>query len=176
MMDSRSPEISLWVGRSYMAMGRADEAIVVLRQALERHPRDYRLISAYADCSDMLGRKEVVAEMLVRIREVLMETLERTPDDTYGRSVLAIALAQSGDTAAGVAQAERALADAHEDGRVLYCAACAFTYAGLHARALEQLRGMLAAYPGFLREWARHDPDLAPLRGLPEFVEMFGPA
>ena len=174
MMGSNSAEIVTWIGRSYMALGRPEEALPVLERGLKAHPRDWKMISAYADCADVLGRKEVVAEMLVRSREVLMERLEREPDDTHARSILGIVLAQGGDHAAGVAQAERALADDHEDGRVLYCAACTFTYAGMYDRALEQLRTMLHQYPGYNRPWARRDMDLAPLRELPEFVELFG--
>jgi hypothetical protein len=33
---------------------------------------------------------------------------------------------------------------------------------------------MLRQYPGYNRRWARRDMDLAPLRELPEFVELFG--
>jgi adenylate cyclase len=175
MMDSNSPEIIIWIGRSYMAIGQPEEAIPILERGLDAHPRDYKVISTYADCSDMLGRKDVVAKMLVRLREVLMEVLERQPDDTFGRSVLGIALAQAGDHAAGVGQTERALAEDHEDWRVLYGAACTFAYAGLRERAMEQLRRMVGSYPGYQREWAWRDPDLAPLRDLSEFVELFGP-
>jgi len=32
------------------------------------------------------------------------------------------------------------------------------------------------SHPGFPRDWPRHDPDFAPLRSLPEFIELFGPA
>ena len=47
-------------------------------------------------------------------------------------------------------------------------------HAGLYERAMEQLRTMLRQYPGYNRRWARRDMDLAPLRELPEFVELFG--
>ena len=173
-MGSNSAEIITWIGRNTMTLGRPEEALPILERGLKAHPRDWKLISAYTDCADLLGRKEIVAEMLVRIREVLVERLERQPDDSHARSILGIVLAQGGDHAAGVAQAERALADEHEDWRVLYCVACTFTYAGLYDRAMEQLRTMLRQYPGYNRRWARRDMDLAPLRELPEFVELFG--
>ena len=63
--------------------------------------------------------------MLAAIREVLVETLARDPGNTDARAILAITLAQSGDAAAGVAQAERAIADAPDDGRIRYNVACA---------------------------------------------------
>jgi tetratricopeptide (TPR) repeat protein len=166
----------LWVGRSYMNVGRPKDAIGVLDRALRLRPRDYRLLSAFGDCSDMLGRKEVVANNLERMREVLIEALERVPDDVYGRSMFSIVLAQSGEKEAGVLQAERAVAASHEDGRVLYNAACAFTYAGDLERAMKLLRQIVESHPGFPRDWPRHDPDFAALRERPEFVELFGRA
>jgi len=85
-------------------------------------------------------------------------------------------LAQAGDHAAGIAQAERALAEEQEDGRVLYNAACTFAYAGQHDRAMEQLRALLRSHPGFPRDWLRHDQDLAPLRERKGFAELIGGA
>jgi adenylate cyclase len=90
--------------------------------------------------------------------------------------MLAIVLAQGGEKEAGVAQAERAIAEEREDGRVLYNGACTFAYAGDLERGMEQLRQLVRSHPGFPRDWVRHDPDLAPLRALPEFVELFGRA
>ena len=175
-LDSHDPEIMLWLGRSYMGLGRPLEAIAVLERALALRPRDFRIISAYADCSDVLGRKDIVAQSLARMSEVLPEVLDRAPDDAYARSIYSIVLAQSGDLATGATQAERALATPHEDGRVLYNAACAFTYAGDHARAIEVLGELKRTHPGFPRDWLLRDPDLAALRERPEFVELFGTA
>jgi hypothetical protein len=123
----------------------------------------------------MLGRREEVAANLPRMREVLTEVLERAPDDSYARSMLSIVLAQGGETQAGIVQAERAIATPGEDGRVLYNAACAFTYAGLHQRAIELLGQTRRSHPGLRSDWARHDPDLAPLRSLAGFIALFGP-
>jgi TolB-like protein/Flp pilus assembly protein TadD len=175
-LDSNDRDIMLWVAASYMRVGRPQEAIDVLERALRLHPRDVRILSVYSDSSDMLGRKDVVAHTLVRMREVCLETLERSPDDAFTRSMLSIVLAQLGETQAGVEQAEQAIAGNPEDGRILYNSACTFIYAGDNERAMTQLRTLVRSHPGFPREWPRHDPDLAPLRNLPEFIELFGKA
>jgi predicted Zn-dependent protease len=166
----------LWTGASDMRHGRPQEALAVLERARRLYPRDYRILSAFSDSSDMLGRKEVVADALERMKEVCMETLDRAPDNTHCRSMLSIALAQSGNVAEGVKQAERSLAENHDDGRVRYNTACTFVYAGQPERAMEQLRTLVKTHPGFPREWPARDPDLAPLREIPEFVELFGRA
>jgi len=85
----------------------------------------------------------------------------RTPDNTYARGIFSIVLAQGGDPAAGVAQAERVLAEAPDDGTTRYNAACTFTYAGDHERAMQLRRDMVRTHPGFPRDWPRHDPGMA---------------
>src|SRR5207248_3561162 len=102
-LDSRDPEIMRWVGLSYMRLGRPEQAIAILERAVAQRPRDYRLLSAFGDCADMLGRRGVVTENLARMREVLLEALERAPDDAHARSLLSIVLTQGGEIAPGVA-------------------------------------------------------------------------
>ncbi|HET7226838.1 MAG TPA: protein kinase [Candidatus Eisenbacteria bacterium] len=172
MLDSRDPEIMLWVGRSYLSLGRPEQAIGILERALAQRPRDYRLISAYADGLDLLGRKAGLADALARIREVLLETVERNPHDTYARSMLGIALTQLGQVDEGLMQAERAVAEDREDGRVWYNAACAYTQAGRPDQAIDMLQRLLTTHPGFPRGWLQRDPDLAAIRSRPEFAAL----
>jgi adenylate cyclase len=80
-----------------------------------------------------------------------------------------------GDHAGGLAQVEMCLRLAPDDNRVLYNAACTFAAAGEKQRAMELLREGVRRVPGYLRDWPRHDPDLASLRDDPEFHAMFAP-
>jgi predicted Zn-dependent protease len=102
--------------------------------------------------------------------------LERAPDNNHCRSMFSIVLSQLGEVAEGVAQAERALAADPGDGRVMYNAACTFTHAGQHDRAIATLRELVRTHPGFPREWPVRDPDLAALRDRPDFLEALAPA
>ena len=172
--DTTDPLILNWAARSCMTQGRSAEALELLERAHRLHPRHYRIASSLTDCYLALGRKEDERRMLVRTEEALLETLDREPDNVDARIILAIALAQSGKREAGIAQAERALAAAPDDGRVRYNAACAFAHAGDPERAIEQLRAMVSMVPSYLTDWVRRDPDLASLRTHPEFVRMFG--
>ncbi len=171
-MHPEDPKILLWIGLSYMRLGRPEDAIPVLERGIALRPRDYMMLSAWVDCSTMLGRE--VTRGLTQIRSALVETLERQPDHVHARSMLAIVLAQEGERDAGVAQAERALATVNEDGRVRFNAACAFTYAGMPERAVQELRTLLEEHPFYVRDWMRIDPDLAPLRERPDFIELVG--
>jgi thioredoxin-like negative regulator of GroEL len=134
------------------------------------------MASSLVDCYLMLRRPEDEQRMIARLREVLVETLARDPRNVDARIILAIGLAQSGEREAGIAQAQMALAEAPEDGRVRYNAACTFAHAHEPERAIEQLRIMVEMVPSYLTDWVRRDPDFASLREHPEFVRMFGRA
>jgi len=172
--DTSDPLILQWAGWSLLTMGRPEEAVAILERAHRLHPRHYRIGSSLVDCYLMLGRRADERRVLAEIREVLVGILDREPDNVDARIILAIGLAQTGDAAAGIAQAERAIAIAPDDGRVRYNAACAFAHAGRPEQAIEQLRVMVGMVPNHLTDWVRRDPDFTSLRGHPEFVRMFG--
>jgi TolB-like protein/Tfp pilus assembly protein PilF len=174
LLEAREPELMAWIGRTYMGLGRWEEALAFLERALTIHPRDVSLLSCYVDCLVAMDRREREPDLHARMREVLIDQLERNPHDTYARGLLSIALAQSGDHAAGIAQAERTVAEEQEDGRAFYNAACTFTYVGQHDRALEMLRRLVAMQPDYPRDWLRRDPDLTPLHAYPAFEEIAG--
>jgi TolB-like protein/Flp pilus assembly protein TadD len=172
--DTTDPNVIIWTGWSYMALGKPELAIEILERGQRLHPRNYMLLSGLADCYVMLGRREDEKRTLDRIREVLVETLERTPDNADARAILSICLAQMGDKEAGIAQAKRALEIAPGEGRVHYNVACTYVYAGMPDEALAQLRRMMTVAPGFLTDWIRRDPDLVSLHGRPEWKQLFG--
>jgi adenylate cyclase len=173
-LDPANRQLTAWVAKSLMALGRPEEAVVMLEQAGRIHPDDYSLLSALADCYDMLHRRDDLQRALVRIREILVKTLEREPDNVRARSLLGIALAQCGEPDAALVQIERTIAAAPDDARVRYNAACALAQMGRSDGALAELRHAAQMLPNYLSDWPRHDPDLASLHGHPEFIRMFG--
>ena len=172
--DTTDPTLLHWAGWSMMTQGRYEEGLEILERAYRQHPRHYRIGSALTDAYVLLGRRDDEKRMLTEILEVLVEVLDREPDNVDARVFLGISLAQSGQPAAGIAQAERAIASAPDDGRVRYNAACTFAIAGQPERAIEELRTMVKLAPYHLTDWLRQDPDLSSLHGHPEFVSMFG--
>ncbi len=172
--DTTDPNILRWVGMNLMTQGRPAEALPILERAHQLQPRRFRTASALTECYVTLGRKDDGRRMLARLREMLIELLDREPDNVDARVFLAVTLAQSGEPAAGIAQAERALAAAPDDARMHYNAACTFALAGEPERAIAELRTMVGMVPSYLSDWVRRDPDFARLREHPEFVRMFG--
>jgi tetratricopeptide (TPR) repeat protein len=103
MIDSNSPEIITWIGRSHMALGRPNEALRVLERGLKAHPRDWKMISAYTDCADCWAAKSRGGDAGAHPRGAggARPSRRYTPAAFGDR-------AGSGDHTAGVAQAERA--------------------------------------------------------------------
>jgi TolB-like protein/Tfp pilus assembly protein PilF len=172
-LDSTDPEIMNWVALGYMRLGRPEEAIGILRRAVALHPREYRLLSPYGDCLDMLGLQDELRQVLARLIEVLLDTLAREPDNLIARAMLGTALVQQGQREEGLAQTRHSLAVPSEDGRVRYNAACAFAHAQMPEEAMEQLRVMLRENPGYIPDWLVKDPDLVSLHGRADFNALF---
>lgn len=172
--DTTDREILQWAGWSYLTQGMADRALQILERAHRLHPRHYRILSSLIDCEMLLKRDAEVERHLRDLREMLVELLDHDPENFDARIILAINLAQLGERAAGIAQAERAIASAPDDGRVRYNAACTFAHAGEVERAIEQLRTLKELTPDHPTDWVRRDPDLVRLHDHPEFKRMFG--
>ncbi len=57
-------------------------------------------------------------------------------------------------------------------GTNIYNLACAYSLAGNHDKAIDGLKESLRLNPE-LTEWSTHDPDLAAIRGLPEYTNLY---
>ncbi len=163
-----------WAGWSYMTLGRPEQALPILAALLERRPDLYSTASWLHQCHIMLGSPDA-ARSLLASRDSVVEALRREPDNVHARSILAGNLADLGDIAAAVAQAERALRMTPADGRIHYNAACVYAKAGMPDRAIAELKEGVRLVPSYIADWPLRDPDLASLRGHPEFILLFGP-
>jgi non-specific serine/threonine protein kinase len=159
-----------WAAWSYMALGQPERALPVL----ERMTHRYTALSWLSNCHQMLGRPADAQRYLVQLRERLVEEVRRDPEAVHQRSLLGVTLVRLGEGDSGIAQAERAVALAPDDGRLHYNAACAYALAGRSEDAIEQLRQGVANLPSYAADWPRRDPDLASLHGHPEFRRLFG--
>lgn len=79
-----------------------------------------------------------------------------------------MALCRVGREAEGLDWGRRAVEIDPEDAGVRYNVACLFAVAGQGERAIDLLEGAVAAGFGN-REWLERDPDLANIRGDPQF-------
>ena len=159
-----------WAAWSYLTLGKAEEALPILEPMTDR----YMALSWLSNCYEMLGREQDAQRAHRRLRERLVELVRRDPDAVHPRSLLGVTLVRQGDAEAGLAQATRSVALAPDDGRIRYNAACAYALAGRPDEAIEQLKEGIRNLPSYIADWPGRDPDLASLRGHPEFDRLFG--
>ncbi|HEY6867083.1 MAG TPA: tetratricopeptide repeat protein, partial [Candidatus Eisenbacteria bacterium] len=175
-MDPGHAQALEWIGWSYMAIGRPEQAVGLLERLCERHPERTTSASFLLNCYEMLDRAEDAARWRLVCRERFIEAVRRDPDNAYSRSLLAGVLIDVGERDAGIAQAERAAGAALDDARVHYNVACALAKAGLPDRAIAELREGIRNVPSYVADWPKRDPDLKSLHDHPEFIRLFGKA
>ena len=162
-------------GWSYLTIGRAEDAERAFLKLIAIDPDHIIAHSWLHQAYDMLGRREEAERFLRLTLEKLEKRLTRHPDDAYARSLLGGLLVQVGDAKNGIAQAERSLVLAPEDGRIRYNAACAFARAGEAELAIQSLAEATRRIPTYVADWPVQDPDLESIRQHPEFIRLFGP-
>jgi Flp pilus assembly protein TadD len=105
-----------------------------------------------------------------------MATLEKhlkpVPEDARARVLLASDYAAVGRHEDAIREANLAIALRPNEATILYNAACVFCSM---ERKPEAIASLTKAWEAGFREadWARRDPDLAPLIGDPEFERLY---
>jgi TolB-like protein/Flp pilus assembly protein TadD len=164
--------IAYWtLGRIHFSHGQLDKSLDLFRRVLEIKPGFY---SAYLDVAQTcqgLGRTEEAAAANKQVMELLPNYLLQNPDDSRARMVYAISLASLGRRDEATTEGAKALELSPGDPVMLYNGGCLYSQLGEKERAIATLKQAIAA--GYWNlGWMQHDPDLDPLRGEPEFVEL----
>lgn len=112
-MDPNHPEGWVLLARTYMRLGRYDEAAAAYQEAVNRLGAQATadLYSAWGEAQALASGGRVTAEAAAAFGEAL----KRNPKDAPARYYLAIAKAQGGDVAGAVADLEALLADTPVD-------------------------------------------------------------
>src|SRR5262249_26046902 len=146
----------------------------VVEQMVERYPDRYRPLTLLQTCYELLGRADELAQVWQLMIERLSEYLQRHPNVAHARSLLAIALARTGQLDAAIAQAQQAYERSPFMAPVHYNLACVLAVCGQSDRAMAELKRLFSGYPpGAVPAWPLHDPDLVTLRGRPDFQKLF---
>jgi len=159
------------LARSYFASGRHEEAAQLAESAMEIVGNDYNALIPLINCLERLGRMADAEKLRNREREVLVEQLQRFPDDVRARILLACDMAILGQQDEAVQHIKIAVAMRPTDANILYNAACAYGVMRMKKEALDAFRRCVqAGYHNAI--WATKDPDLEILHEDPEFQEL----
>ena len=160
------------LGRALFAAGRYQEVANMAEEALEASGEDYNVYVPIQNALGALGKKDAVQNLLLRRIDALERHLRPVPEDARARVILAGDYATLGRADDAVREANLAIALRPNEATVLYNSACVLCILGKKAEAVAALR---KAWDAGFREadWARRDPDLAPLRGDPEFERLY---
>ncbi len=159
------------LARSYFASGRHAEAAQLAESAMEIVINDYNALIPLINSLEILGRIADAERLRTREREVLVEQLQRFPDDVRARILLACDLAILGQQDEAVQHIKIAVAMRPTDANILYNAACTYGVLKMKKQALDAFRKCVVAGYHNAR-WATQDPDLAVLQDDPEFVKL----
>jgi adenylate cyclase len=165
--------IAYWtLGRIHFSTGNADEAAKLFRRVIDLKPRFY---VAYADLRLALvaqGQLEEADQLSTKLAEELLPNyLLQNPDDSRARMFYAISLSECGRRDDAIREGAAALEMSPGDSVMLYNGACLYSQLGETRRAVDTLRQAIAGGTENFG-WMKHDPDLAPLRDDPEFMEL----
>ena len=158
--------------RALFAAGRYQDVAGVAEAALEASGTDYNVYVPITNALGALGKKDALEQVRQRETLALENHLRTVPEDARARGILAGDYAALGRTDDAVREANLSMTLRPNEATVLYNAACVFCQLEKDADALSALRKAWEA--GFIdADWVRRDPDLARLRGAPEFERMY---
>lgn len=158
--------------RSLFASGRYQEVAEIADVALEASGEDYNAYAPIDNSLKALGKQDASHNLLLRRVIALEHHLKRVPEDARARTHLAVCYADLGRSSDAAKEANFATVLRPNDAMILYNAACVFGVLKNKSDALETIRKSWEA--GFRDStWARRDPDLAILRGDPEFERLY---
>jgi non-specific serine/threonine protein kinase len=160
------------LGRALFASGRYQEIAEIADEAIRSSGEDYNIYVPIMNALSALGKTEAVRNLFQQRIQVIERHLREVPEDARARTQLAVGYASTGRIEDATREANLAIFLRPNEATVLYNAACAFCLMQKKPEALDAIRKACEA--GFKDAvWARRDPDLALLRGDPEFDRLY---
>jgi len=158
--------------RALFASGRYQEVAMIAEEAIESSGTDYNVYVPIINALGELGKQEALKNVRQRTIQAFESHLRQVPEDARARSLLAIYYADEGRVDDALREANMSMLLRPNEATVHYNAACTFCKLNKKAEGLDALGKAWRA--GFKdADWARRDPDLASLRGEPEFEKLY---
>ncbi|MFQ5745306.1 MAG: hypothetical protein ACE5HV_17260 [Acidobacteriota bacterium] len=159
-------------GRALFAAGRYQEVANMAEAAMKATGDDYNIYVPILNALGALGKNEERSNFVQHRIQVLEKHLRKVPEDSRARAHLATEYASLERSEDAIREANLAMTLRPDDATVLYNVACVFCSLNKADEALDVLKKAWDA--GFKDPvWARRDPDLTILHGIPEFERLY---
>jgi len=159
------------LGFAYKALGKLEEAAEARRRTVLLRGVDRNNHFNYLQILSELGDDERVREAARNALPVFDRYLRLTLDDMHSKVQYALVLGMAGEHARAVAEARELEKMEGLDSHALYNLSCLFLREHQLENGLAVLRKSVGiGFRGI--EFFLRDPDLDPLRGMPEFEEL----
>jgi serine/threonine protein kinase len=158
--------------RALFSAGRYRDVADVAEVALEASGEDYNVYVPILNSLGALGKHEIRNNIQMRAVAAFENHLKQVPEDARARILVAGYYAEVGRVDDAIRETTMAMTLRANEASILYNAACVFCMLKRKPDALDALR---KAYDAGFKDpnWARRDPDLAPLLGEPEFERLY---
>ena len=158
--------------RALFASGEYQEVVNLSETAIESAGDDYNVYVPIGNALAALGKKDAGTNLRQRRVQAFESHLRQVPEDARARILLANDYAQEQRVDDAMREANLATLLRPNEATVHYNAACVYCALNKKDDGLEAIRKAWNA--GFKdSDWARRDPDLAPLHDDPEFKTLY---
>jgi serine/threonine protein kinase/tetratricopeptide (TPR) repeat protein len=158
------------LGTTYFFLKRNDDAIKMFEKAVQLTPKDEVLMGNLADAYRAAGRAQEANATYDKAIQLAFQQLQVNPKLASVTGDLALYYAKKGVAASSLQYIRQARALDSTDLQLLYNQAQIYALAGKQKEAVATLRE--AFQKGYATEEALNDPELASLKGLPEFARL----
>ncbi len=158
------------LGTSYFFLGRFDESVKMFEQAVALSPKNEQLMGNLGDAYRASGRIAEAAATYDKAIALAYAQLQVNPRDAATMGDLALYYAKKGDSAQGQQYIRQARVIDSSDLQLMYDEGQIYAMGGKPSEALKALRE--AFQKGYPPEEAQKDPELASMKGSPQFEKL----
>ncbi len=158
------------LGTAYFYAGQYAKAIPMFQKAVDMDSNRATFVGNLADAYRQEKQYEKAQTLYDNAIELAYQQLHTNPNDADTMGNLALYYARKGGIANGLEWITRARAIDPKDAQLLYNEAVIQTLNRRNDAALKALASSIKN--GYPKGIAKHEPDLAPLRGVPEFLAL----
>jgi TolB-like protein/Flp pilus assembly protein TadD len=177
-LDPKLFEAYYFYARCCATQAKLEKAAQLYEQACLMKPEDYQARHFLAQTYKALKLEAGADAAYQRAAENVEKHVEQHPDDARAYQLGATAFLELGERDRGLEWARRAVEMDPHNPLLLYNTSCFFSIAGEPEDAIGYFRKAIAGLVGdaTIKEWARTDPHLDPIRNDPRFDEILARA